>query len=430
MITTLVGIIFVLLMGFTLSAISSLSIITGPVVGLALVFLMIITKTTKLTPLIQVFLVLFCTHNPLFAYFCLGTMWGCKALIKASRTLIGQTQVEGLEEGVIGESIDDINNQWFISYFWISGLLLGGLISGTLFGFGVIKGFSQLLLSVSIFGSPLIWILYICQLKTSGEGISKFILGGIISCVTFIISLAFLFKGSMLGMLIPFLFLSSGSGNTTKIGIKFDPSQIHDNIMDAGLHPSVVWYIYAIGLYRSMFAFFSGFIFVNLLNKEYERELTQEDKFSNYCHSESIGEALQPIMLWGYLVSRGEMSSFSQLGMNYILSGEELIILILLMGGIQALFFHMRKDLLFWMINQELLSFPFNFMGVTINLEELIIIGITLILGSVIMDSVTPVTMILALVALHKFLVKVLNIPELSQGIAFTFVPIGLYLLG
>ena len=187
----LIGIILVLLMGFGLSFIPSISILTGPLVGLTLVFLMIITKTTKLQPLVQGALVLLCTHNPLFTYFVLGTITGSKMLIKVSRSISSQSQVEGLEEGVIGKSVDDINTQWFIHWFWTTVVLIGGLISGMFFGLHVVTGLGQLLLMTSLIVSPFVWGLYIYQLEK--EERPKFILGGIISCVLFLISLTLLF---------------------------------------------------------------------------------------------------------------------------------------------------------------------------------------------------------------------------------------------
>lgn len=425
MTSTVVGIMFVLLMGFSLSGITAISIFTGPIVGLALVFLMIVTRTSKLMPLVQGALVLLCNYNPLFVYFVLGTILGSKVLLKVSRTLNSQSQVEGLEEGVIAKTIDEINAQWFIYWFWTTAILLGGLMTGQLLGMGVITNFGQLLLGCSIIVSPVMWGFYILQLEPGERG--KFILGGLISCVLFAISLVLLFKGSMLGMLIPFVLLSNGVSSSIKKRTTFKSEQISTTTWITMPRQEVLWTVLASGIFRSLFIFFGGSLLVHILNKDNQSILTDEDKFINHCHSEAIGDALQPLMLWGYLLSRGEMDSFSQLGLSYMLNLEETVVLVLLIIGVQSVFYLMRKDLLTWMINEPTLDISFTVLGKVMGLDQLLVLGITLTLGTIILGSFIPVLIMIGLTTIYTLIVEKLELPSLSQGMSTTFVPIGLY---
>lgn len=425
MTSTVVGIMFVLLMGFSLSGVASLSIFTGPIVGLAIVFLMIVTRTSKLLPLIQGALVLLCGYNPLFVYFTLGTILGAKVLLKVSRTINSESQVEGLEEGVIGSTIDQINAQWSIHWLWTSAILLGGLFSVFILGIRVITGFGQLLLICSLVVSPFMWFLFIVQLEKSER--PKFILGGAISCVLFAISLVLLFKGSMLGMLIPFVLLSNGVSSSIKKRTKFESNQISTTIWETMPKSHVIWSVFASGVFRTLFIFFGGSLLVHIINKEEKATLNEEDKFINHCHSEAIGDALQPIMLWGYLLSRGEMDSFSQLGLSYILSLEETVILVLLIIGMQTIFYLMRRDLLTWMINEPTLDIHFTLMGKVYSLEQLLVLGVTLTIGTIILGNMFPVLIMIGLTTIYTWIVEKLELPSLSQGMSTTFVPIGLY---
>lgn len=425
MTSTVVGIMFVLLMGFSLSGITAISIFTGPIVGLALVFLMIVTRTSKLMPLVQGALVLLCGYNPLFVYFALGTILGSKVLLKVSRTINSQSQVEGLEEGVIGKTIDEINAQWFIHWFWTSAILMGGLITGQFLGMGVITGFGQLLLGVSIVVSPFTWVIYILQLEPEERG--KFILGGIFSCVLFTISLVLLFKGSMLGMLIPFVLLSNGVSSSIKKRTSFKPEQISTTTWITMPRREVMWTVLASGVFRTLFIFFGGSLLVYILNKDNQSILTDEDKFINHTTSEAIGDALQPIMLWGYLLSRGEMDSFSQLGLSYMLNIQETLVLVLLIIAIQTVFYLMRRDLLTWMINEPTLDVSFTLMGKVFGLDQILVLGVTFMLGTIILGSFIPVLVMIGLTTVYTLIIEKLELPSLSQGMSTTFVPIGLY---
>jgi len=422
----IIGLMFVLLMGFSLSGIASLSIFTGPIVGLALVLLLIVTRTSKLLPLVQGALVLLCGYNPLFVYFVLGTILGSKVLLKVSRTINSQSQVEGLEEGVIGSTMDEINAQWAIHWFWTNAILLGGLITGSLFGLGVITGLGKLLLACSLIAGPFMWVLYICQLEA--EERPKFILGGVSSCILFAISLVLLFQGSMLGMLVPFVLLSNGVSSGIKKKTTFKPEQISTTVWGTMPCREVLWYVLASGVFRTIFIFFGGSLLVYILNKEYTAILDDEDKFINHCNSEAIGDALQPIMLWGYLLSRGEMDSFSQLGLSYILSRGEVIVLVLLIVIIQSVFFLMRRDLLTWMINEPTLHVSFTLMNKVFGLDQLLVLGVTLTLGTIILGSCIPVLLMIGLSTVYTMIVEKLKLPSLSQGMSTTFVPIGLYI--
>lgn len=426
--SSLMSIVFALLMGFGLSFIPSATIIAGPLTGLALIFLMIVTKTTKLLPLVQGALVLLCNHNPLFTYMVLGAITGSKMLLSASRSINTQSQVEGVESGVIGNSLDDINTQWSINYLWTTAILLGTLGSGIILGTQVITGFGQLLLMVSLFVSPFMWGLYIHQLEK--EERVKFILGGVLSCILLLLSVVGLFKGSMLGMLVPFVLLAISEGNGVKKNTEFKVEQLDVSIGITNPKREVMWYVLASGIFRALFIFFGGSLLVHMINKQYAPILSDKDKFINHCHSEAIGEALQPVMLWGYLLSRGDMDAFSQLGLSYILSMEELFILILLIVGVQAIFFLMRKDILTWLVNEPMLDVSIKAMGIHLSLDQVLVLGITLILSTVIMGNILPTMLMISLTIIYKVLVKALKLPGLSQGMSTTFVPIGLYILG
>lgn len=414
-----------LLIGVGLSPIPSLvmSLISGTLVGLTLVGLMILTKTTRLLPLIQGSLVVLCQYNPLFIYMVLGTILGLRVVIKVSRTLSSQMQVEGIEEGVIANSIEEVNTLWAIHSFWGVGITLASLLTGSLFGMGVIKDFGQLLLICSLVVSPLVWFLYILQLEKEERG--KFILGGLLSCTLLGISLILLFKGSILGMLIPFVLLASPQKGINK-GIK--QTKISTQIWGGGIRSEVLTYVLASGLFRAMFIFFGGSLLVHMINKEYNY-LTPSDKFNNHCHSEAIGESLQPLMLWGYLLSRGEMDAFAQLGRHYILSSSELLILVLLIISLQYLFFLLRGDILQWLLSNPPLHLSMNETNSNFfTLDTFLVLLISTIITTLIMGNPMPFLCMFGISLLYNQVFKHFRLPSLSQGMGTTFIPITLYL--
>jgi len=335
-------------------------------------------------------------------YATLATLMGSRGLLKAYRSLRkGGTY----EEGVIANTIKDINTQWYVNWLWNLIILISSIFTGSIFGLQVISGLGQILLYISFFISPLTWVIYLLQVKED-EGKStmiKYIIGGILTSVLLIFSLLFTFKGiGALGILIPLILLSQREEKVKVI------SHIDDDFGNIEIQRGYTSHVLLSGLFRTLYVFISGEVLMKIINRGVDKEESDINSF----HSEAISEALQPFVFWGYLLSRGEMDTFSQLSMSYILSSGEVLMLILIMLSICSIFFFYRTELIKLIVKETNKPIPY--------LDVLLITFIcTLIMGNPI-----PILITITISFVLKMVFKLNRLPELSKSMSITLSPI------
>lgn len=394
------GIIIAIIFSF----IPAFNIIGGVILGISITMCLIKLQAVKCLPLIQVVLILtFSSFNPIFGYITIASIYGCKGVLK---TYKGFRKRRYETEGVIASTMEEVNNQWWIHIFWVTTILIGSVFTGTIFGLHIIENLSRVMLYSSFFLSPLVWIYFLFNHKKEKgtKDTLKFLLGGILSSSLLLISL-FLFKEvGALGILLPFILLGNKEGKCKPIG------NINTKTTQVFLSKERGNDVLLSGLFRTFFVFFSGEALMQLLNKG----LSKEESFINGAHSEAISEGLQPVMLWGFLLSRGEMDTFSQLSMEYILSSQEIALLILIIIGLNLIFFYLREEVYEWVINDQIKEIPYIDMGICA-------ICVISLMGNPLSFIIT-----LGLSLGIKFLYDKLSLNELSKSMGITFVPIGL----
>lgn len=384
--------------------------IAGVGLGLSLLAFSLKMNVVKVLPLIQIAMViLWGSYNPMLVYVVIATIMGSKGIIKAYKGL----RKDRYEDGVIANTIMDINNQWYIGWWWDITILTGSIFTGTIFGLGVIEGLGKIFLYTSFFISPLCWLIYLYQVHQDKgmKEVWKYVVGGLLTSLLLFFSLSFTFKGvGALGILVPLILLNGKEKGCKKINnINGDMGITGCGGGDKDVYIAVL----VSGVMRTLYVFFSGEVLISIINREVPRE---EDRLLNSFHSEAISESLQPIMLWGFLLSRGGMDVFSQLSMSYIISSQEILFLVLIMLCLSSIFFTYRVDIIRWLVEESTPNIPY----IDIFLSVLICI--------VLMGNPFGVLITLAISVLIKYIYTQFTLPPLSKSMSITFVPIGLSL--
>lgn len=385
--------------------------IGGVALGLSLLALCLKMNCVKVLPLIQIAMVILLgSSNPMMVYIVIATIMGSKGIIKAYKGL----RKERYEDGVIANTMMDINNQWYISWWWDITILTGSIFTGTIFGLGVIEGLGKVFLYSSLFISPICWFIYLYQIHQD-KGVKevwKYVIGGLLTSILLFISLSFTFKGvGALGILLPLILLNGKEKGCKKIG------NINGNMGITGCgggDKDVYMAVLVSGIMRTLYVFFSGEALISIINREVPRE---EDRLLNSFHSEAISEALQPIMLWGFLLSRGGMDVFSQLSMSYILSSQEILFLVLIMLGLSSIFFMYRVIILHWLVEESTPNIPYIDMFVSV------------LICTFLMGNPIGVLITLGICVVIKHIYTQFKLPHLSKSMSITFVPISMSLL-
>ena len=67
-------------------------------------------------------------------------------------------------------------------------------------------------------------------------------------------------------------------------------------------------------------------------------------------------------------------------------------------------------------------------MGRTWSLDQLLVLSISLVLGTIIMGNMIPILIMIGLTLLYTEVINKFKLPSLAQGMSTTFVPVGMYI--